>query len=269
MIIFLQNVLAGFRIYDLIDITLVAVVIYRILMLLRDTHGIQIVAGFFCLGILYLFSNYFELYLVNLILRYFFDYLVIIAIVLFQDELRRALVYVGSNPFLLPKTEQAGQLLVEEIAKAATQMAREKVGALIVFERKTGLKNFIDTGIQLDAIVRSELLISTFHTSSPIHDGAVIIKDGRIAAAGCFLPLTKTPNIDKALGTRHRAAIGITEDSDAVVVLVSEEQNAAYLVNRGRVSARLTEAELSVSLLAILELTEYTRNTLPQKTMQS
>jgi len=259
MNVLFQNILTGFRLHDLVDITLVAFVVYRAFMILRGTHAIQMITGLLFLGVFYFLSNYFELFTVNWILRHFFDYLFIIVIVLFQDDLRRALAYVGKNPFVSTKAEQLDRIVVEEVAKAALQMARDRMGALMVIERETGLKNFIDTGARLEAAVRSELLYSIFIPSSPIHDGAVIIKDGKIAAAGCFLPLTKNPNVDKAFGTRHRAAIGLTEDTDAVVVLVSEEQGAAYLVKGGRISSRLTEDELSNSLAVILELTDFGR----------
>ena len=254
---FFVNILQGFRLHDLIDILLVTVVVYRVFMILRGTHAIQMITGLLFLGVFFFLSSYFELFTVHWILRYFFDYLFIIVIVLFQDDLRRALAFVGKNPFISSKAEQLDRLVVEEVAKAATQMANHRMGALIVIERETGLKNFIDTGARLDASVRSDLLYSIFIPSSPIHDGAVIIKDGRIAAAGCFLPLTKNPNIDKSYGTRHRAAIGLTEDTDAVVVLVSEEAGAAYLVKGGRLSSKLSEEELANSLAVILELTEF------------
>jgi diadenylate cyclase len=133
-------------------------------------------------------------------------------------------------------------------------LARERVGALIVIERETGLKNFIDTGSKLDSRVKSELLYSIFLTSSPIHDGAVIITGGRIAAAGCFLPLSKDPNIDKRYGTRHRAALGLTEDSDAIVILVSEEAGEAHLVKNGKLTTNLSEQEIRQSLSALLDI---------------
>jgi diadenylate cyclase len=255
----IASILQGFRPHDLIDISLVALVVYRLLMILRGTHAIQMITGLLFLAVFYFLSSYFELFTVNWILGHFFDYLFIIVIVLFQDDLRRALAFVGKNPFLSKQAEQLDRLVVEEVAKAAVQMARDRMGALMVIERETGLKNFIDTGAKLDASVRSELLYSVFIPSSPIHDGAVIIKNGKIAAAGCFLPLTKNPNIDKSFGTRHRAAIGLTEDTDAVVVLVSEEAGAAYLVKGGRISNKLNEEELANSLAVILELSESSR----------
>jgi len=259
-----QNILNGFRLHDLIDILLVTVVTYRVFMILRGTHAIQMITGLLFLGVFYFLSNYFELFTIHWILGHFFDYLFIIVIVLFQDDLRRALAFVGKNPFISGKAEQMDRILVEEVAKAATQMATDRMGALIVIERETGLKNFIDTGAKIDAAVRSELLYSIFIPSSPIHDGAVILKDGKISAAGCFLPLTKNPNVDKAFGTRHRAAIGLTEDTDAVVVLVSEEAGAAFLVKGGRISSKLNEEELANSLAVILELTDYGRSQSPK-----
>jgi diadenylate cyclase len=258
---FIENILTGFRLHDLVDIVLVAFVVYRVFMILRGTHAIQMLTGLLFLGVFYFLSNYFELFTIHFILRYFFDYLILIVIVLFQDDLRRALAYVGKNPFMATKTDQLERMVVDEIAKAATQMAKDRIGALIVIERETGLKNFIDTGAKLDASVRSELIYSIFIPSSPIHDGAVIIQEGKIASAGCFLPLTKNPNIDKAYGTRHRAAIGLTEDTDAVVVLVSEEAGSAYLVKGGRLSTALNEEDLASSLAVILELTDYGKST--------
>jgi diadenylate cyclase len=144
--------------------------------------------------------------------------------------------------------------MVDEIAKAATRLAQERIGALIVIERETGLKNFIDTGSKIDARVRSELIYSIFNTSSPIHDGACIVSNGRIAAAGCFLPLSKNPNIDKKLGTRHRAAIGLSEETDAIIILVSEEAGEAHLVRNGKITSNLSEEELKSSLAVLLEL---------------
>jgi diadenylate cyclase len=225
-------------------------------MILRGTHAIQMITGLLFLGVFFFLSSYFELLTIHWILRSFFDYLFFIVIVLFQDDLRRALAYVGKNPFVSAKSEELDRIMVEEVAKAATLMANDKYGGLIVIERETGLKNFIDTGAQLDAAVRSELIYSIFIPTSPIHDGAVIIRDGKVASAGCFLPLTKNPNVEKSFGTRHRAAIGLTEDTDAVVVLVSESHGATYLVKGGRISSKLSEEELANSLAVILELSE-------------
>jgi diadenylate cyclase len=255
-----SNIAAGFGLRDLVDVALVSLIVYRVFIIVRGTNAVQMITGLLFLGFFYIASNYFKLYTIHWLLRNFFDNLFLIVIVLFQDDIRRALAYMGKNPFLGSGAGQIDRLVVDEIAKAASRMARDRIGALIVIERETGLKNFIDTGAKLDAKVRSELLYSIFIPSSPIHDGAVIVKDGRIAAAGCFLPLTKNPNVDKRFGTRHRAAIGLTEDTDAVVVLVSEEAGATYLVKGGRITGKLPEEELAKSLAVILELMDFSRS---------
>jgi diadenylate cyclase len=210
--------------------------------------------GLGILGIGFFLSSTLELFTTHWLLSYFFDYLILIVIVLFQDDLRRALTHVGKNPFFSAASAEEEREMIDEIARAATRMAKERIGALIVIERETGLKNFIDTGSKLDSKVKAELIYSIFVQNSPIHDGAVIITNGRIAAAGCFLPLSKDPNIDKRYGTRHRAALGLTEDSDAIVILVSEEAGEAHLVKNGKLTTNLNEIEIRQSLSALLDL---------------
>jgi len=239
-----------------LDVGIVAFIVYRILLLIKGTRAMQMLTGLGILGIAFFLSSTLELFTTHWLLSYFFDYLILIVIVLFQDDLRRALTHVGKNPFFSGASAEEEREMVDEIARAATRLAKERVGALIVLERETGLKNFIDTGSQLDARVKSELLYSIFIPSSPIHDGAAIITSGRIAAAGCFLPLSNDPNIDKRYGTRHRAALGLTEDSDAIVILVSEEAGEAHLVKNGRITTNLNEQELRQSLAALLDLSK-------------
>ncbi len=256
-----SNIITGFRLQDFVDIILVALVIYRMLTIMRGTYAVQMITGLFFLSLFYVLSNYFNLFAIHWLLGSFFDNLFIIVIVLFQDHLRRALAYVGTTSFLTPGLGKVDRVVVKEICKAAFRMADDRMGALIVIERETGLKNFIDSGSPLDAKVRSELIYSIFIPSSPIHDGAIIIKDGKIAAAGCFLPLTKNPHVEKKYGTRHRAAIGLTEDTDAIVVLVSEETGEIYLVKGGRLTGSLSEEELNKSLTIILDLMEFEKQT--------
>lgn len=251
----LVNLQSSIRLIDLLDVGIVAFIVYRILLLIKGTRAMQMLTGLGILAIGFFLSSTFELFTTHWLLSHFFDYLVLIVIVLFQDDLRRALTNVGKNPFFSQASSEAEREMVDEISRAATRLARERVGALIVIERETGLKNFIETGSKLDAQVKAELIYSIFIPSSPIHDGAVIITNGRLAAAGCFLPLSKDPNIDKKYGTRHRAALGITEDSDAIVVLVSEEAGEAHLVKNGKLITNLTEQELSESLNALLDFT--------------
>ena len=239
---------------DVVDIGIVALIVYRILLLIKGTRAMQMLTGLGILGIAFFLSSQFELFTSHWLLSYFFDYLILIVIVLFQDDLRRALTHVGKNPFFSTSSQEEEREMVDEVARAASRLAQDRTGALIVIERETGLKNFIDTGSRLDSRVKSELIASIFFPTSPIHDGAVIITGGRIAAAGCFLPLSKDPNIDKKYGTRHRAALGLTEDTDAIVVLVSEESGEAHLVKNGRMMLNLSEQELRQSLGTLLEI---------------
>ena len=204
----LANLRSSFRLTDLIDIALVALIVYRILLLIKGTRAMQMLTGLGILGIGFFLSSTYELLTTSWLLSYFFDYLILIVIVLFQDDLRKALTNVGRAPFFSSASFEEEREMVDDIARAASRMAKERVGALIVIERETGLKNFIDTGSRIEAKVKSELLYSLFVETSPLHDGAVIITGGRIAAAGCFLPLSKETNIDKRYGTRHRAALG-------------------------------------------------------------
>jgi uncharacterized protein (TIGR00159 family) len=249
---------------DLLDVGIVAFIVYRILLLIRGTRAMQMLTGLGILGIGFFLSSTLELFTTHWLLSYFFDYLILIVIVLFQDDLRRALTHVGKNPFFSSASAEEEREMVDEIARAATRLANERIGALFVIERETGLKNFIDTGSRLESKVKAELLYAIFVPSSPIHDGAVIIREGRIEAAGCFLPLSKDPNIDKRYGTRHRAALGITEDSDAIVVLVSEEAGEAHLVKNGKITTNLSEQEIRQSLSALLDISR-SQSGLPRK----
>ncbi len=260
----IANLQSSLRLIDLLDVGIVAFIVYRVLLLIKGTRAMQMLTGLGILGIAFFMSSTAELFTTHWLLSYFFDYLILIVIVLFQDDLRRALTHVGKNPFFSSASAEEEREMVDEIARAAIRLARERIGALIVLERETGLKNFIDTGSKLDARVKAELLYSIFTPSSPIHDGAVIVTGGRLAAAGCFLPLSKDPNIDKRYGTRHRAALGLTEETDAIVVLVSEEAGEAHLVKNGKLTTNLNEQEIRQSLAALLDLTRG-QVTMPRK----
>lgn len=260
----LANLQSSLRWIDLLDVGIVAFIVYRILLLIRGTRAMQMLTGLGILGIGFLISSTLELFTTHWLLSYFFDYLILIVIVLFQDDLRRALTHVGKNPFFSGAAAEEEREMVDEIARAATQLAKERMGALIVIERETGLKNFIDTGSKVESRVKSELIYAIFIPSSPIHDGAVIIREGRIAAVGCFLPLSKDPNIDKRYGTRHRAALGMTEETDAIVILVSEEAGEAHLVKNGKITTNLNEPELRQSLAALLDISRK-QDSLPRR----
>jgi diadenylate cyclase len=251
---FFLNLRSGFRQEDLFDVAIVAFIVYRLLNLIRGTRAVQMLIGLGVLTAAFFLSNHFELFTTHWLLSNFFDYFVFIIIVLFQDDLRRALTRMGKNPFLYSAESESQIEMVDEVARAAFQMSKDRIGALLVIERENGLKNFVDTGSKVDARVRAELLYSVFLPESPLHDGAVIINGDRMTAAGCFLPLSKNPDIDRGLGTRHRAAIGLTEETDAVVVLVSEEAGQMHLVQSGEMVRNLTENQMRDSLAEILNL---------------
>ena len=251
---FLANLRSSFRQEDLLDVAIVAFIVYRLLNLIRGTRAVQMLIGLGILTAGFFLSSQLELYTTHWLLSNFFDYFVFIIIVLFQDDLRRALTRMGKNPFLMSAESESKLEMVDEVARAATQMARDRIGALIVIERETGLKNFMDTGSKVDARVRAELLYSIFLMGSPLHDGAVIVNGDRLAAAGCFLPLSKNPDIDRHLGTRHRAALGLTEETDAIVVLVSEEAGQAHVVQSGLIIKNLTEVQIRDTLTDLLSL---------------
>jgi uncharacterized protein (TIGR00159 family) len=185
--------------------------------------------------------------------------------VLFQDDLRRALSHVGKNPFFSSATIAMENEMLAEVARAAHLLAADHVGALIVIERETGLKNFIDTGSYLDSIVKSELIYSIFTPTSPIHDGAIIISQGKLVSAGCFLPMSKDPNIEKRYGARHRAALGLSEDSDAIIVVVSEESGGINLVKNGKITTNLTENELLDTMRVLFDGKKHATILLPKK----
>lgn len=249
---------------DALDVLIVSLVVYRVLLLIKGTRAMQMLTGLGILAIGYYLSGTFQLFTTHLLLSWFFDYFVFIVIVLFQDDLRRALTQVGKNPFFSAQSSAQERAMIEDICKSASYLAKRKIGALIVLERETGLKDFIETGSALDADVKAELMTSIFAPTSPIHDGAIIISSGRIAAAGCFLPLSKEIGIDKRLGTRHRAALGLTEETDAVVVLVSEETGEVHLVRGGQLMNNLSEEELMNGLKVLLEV-EKTNPELPRR----
>lgn len=208
---------------DFIDILIVSILIYQVLLIVHGTRAVQILFGLGFTVVLFWISVSFKLYSLNWILQHFFDSFFIIAIILFQDQIRSALANVGGRNFFGFNSVESKEIEIEEVVETCGVLSKEKVGALIVFERTNGLSNYILTGTKMNSEIHSDLLYSIFQSRSPLHDGAVILRRGKIAAAGCFLPLSKNIEIDRHLGTRHRAALGLTELTDSVVVTVSEE----------------------------------------------
>ena len=241
---------------DALDILIVAFIIYQLLQLIRGTHAVQMALGGMVLVIVYWVSQWADLETVNWLLRTFLPYVVFGIIVVFQAEIRKVLAHLGKLPpmgaFAAKRTED----VVDEVVLAATALAAQRTGAIVVVERDMGLRSYIETGIALDAYVTYDLLISIFNPGTPLHDGAVIIQGNRVAAAACFLPLTVNPQLSRELGSRHRAAIGVTEDTDAIAVVVSEETGLVSLVVGGEIRRNFDGRSLKQALLEALELEE-------------
>jgi len=238
---------------NVLDIALVFIIVYVVLKLLRGTRAVPTVVGMVILALLYWFAVAQELSTLEFVLRYAVGFLGI----LFQSEIRQALIYFANRlrfPILKRQRGQFGGSVYDEIVLAVTTLASEKTGALIVIERNIGLRNFIDAGVQLDARLSYDLLVTIFNPATPLHDGAVVIQNERLAAASVFLPLTKNPEISRELGTRHRAAIGITEGSDAISLVVSEETGLITYVEAGVVHRNLDTGQLRKLLLDALEI---------------
>lgn len=221
------------RLPDFIDLFLVWIVVYRILLLIKKSGAVQILSGLGVLAIAYMISIWLELITFNYILEKFFSNLFVIVVILFQGEIRRALAQIGSNPFLSGPNQVEETHMIEEIAKGLVSCAQRGFGALVVIEREISLDYFIEEGRRLNAEVSSELIQSIFHPAGPLHDGAMLIRNGRVISAGCFLPLSKNSALDRNLGTRHRAAIGLTEETDAYVFVVSEENRSLGMAHSG------------------------------------
>jgi len=236
---------------DSVDILLVTAAIYWLLLLIRGTRAIQILVGLIVLIALSLASELFQFAAVGLILEYFLSSAVLIIIVLFQHDIRRALARVGRGFFPSVSAQQESQIL-EEVVRAAQGLAQKRIGALIVLERESALTDQIEAGTPIDAEVSKELLTAIFMPVSPLHDGAVIVQEGRVASAGCILPLSVRTDLPEGLGTRHRAAVGISEETDALVIVVSEESGTMSVVMNGELIGGLDAPRLRVVLRDLL-----------------
>lgn len=254
---------------SVIDIAFVFVIVYVVLKLLRGTRAVPTVVGMVVLALLYWMAVAQDLFTLEFVLRSAVFVYPFLIIVLFQSEIRQALIYFGNRlrfP-ILRRQRGLGESIYDEIVLAVTTLASDKIGALIVIERNVGLRNLIDAGVQIDAKLSYDLLVTMFHTSTPLHDGAVVIQRDRIAAASVFLPLTKNATISRDLGTRHRAAIGVTEGSDAISVVVSEETGLITFVENGVMKRNLDPNQLRVLLLNAMEIPTLERKRETTKTM--
>jgi len=241
---------------SLADIALVFLLVYGILKLLRGTRAAPMAAGIAVFALLYWLAVNQALATLEFVLRGALLYIGVAIVVLFQAEIRRALIGFGNRfrlPFTMRRRGEPGENIYDEIALAATTLSSTKTGALIVIERNVGLKSIINGGVKLDAQLSYDLIVAIFNPASPLHDGAVVVRDQRIAAASCFLPLSLNPRLSKDLGTRHRAALGVTEDSDAVVIVVSEETGLISFVRRGQIKRALDATKLRTAIFQAIE----------------
>lgn len=240
---YLKELFLNIRIRDIIDILIVAFAFYKLLMLIRETRAEQLTKGIVVLFVFTKISEWLELYTVYWILEKTMTVGVIAILIVFQPELRRALEYIGRSRFftksLVEIQDEDISKVVEEIVEAAASLSRQKIGALIVIERETGLSEVVETGTTINGKVSSGLLINIFIPNTPLHDGAVVIKEDTVKAAGCFLPLTDNMSLSKELGTRHRAALGISEKSDCLAIVVSEETGAISIAENGTLARYL------------------------------
>lgn len=250
---YLADIFANIRIRDIVDILIVAVVIYKLFTLIKETRAEQLIKGIGVLLVLTKVSEWLQLYTINWILGNAMTVGTLAILIVFQPELRRGLEYIGRSRFfsksLIEIRGENMSKVVDEIVEATASLSRQKIGALLVLERQTGLNEVVETGTKIGGTVSSDLLINIFIPNTPLHDGAVIIKDDIIKAAACFLPLTDSSTVSKELGTRHRAALGISERSDSLSIVVSEETGAISIAENGTISRYLDAKTLRQILI--------------------
>ncbi|HSE40964.1 MAG TPA: diadenylate cyclase CdaA [Acidobacteriota bacterium] len=243
---------------DLFDIIIVAFLIYQVLLIIKGTGAVQVGFGIVLLVSIFFVSQWLGLRTLHWTLTKIFPYLVFIVIILFQHEIRKAISVLGQNPLMNLFSARLGRHPLDEIILAVTSMSAKRIGSIVVLEREMGLKNYIEGGVALDAKVSYDLLMSVFNPASPLHDGAVIIQRGRISAAACFLPLTMNPYLARELGSRHRAAIGLSEETDAMIIVVSEETGKISLVQNEEMITELDGPELKKLLTENMPLSGQT-----------
>ncbi|HEY5037952.1 MAG TPA: diadenylate cyclase CdaA [bacterium] len=234
----LITLFSNFRFADVLDILVVSYVTYQVLLLIREVRATRIVLGFSILFMATVFASQFHLFTMDWLLSNLGPFFLIAFVVVFQPDLRRIITQIGRGGFL-GGVFQGDALLFKEITLAAKDLVKTKRGAIIVMERDDNLQSVFDSGTKIEADVTAELLITLFVPHSPLHDGAVIIRGGKIAAAGCILPLSQNPNLNKSYGTRHRAAVGITEETDALAIVVSEENHNIAFAMAGKITPEI------------------------------
>ena len=239
--------------WDIADILVVSLLIYEVLKLIKGTRAMQMAVGAAVLVAMFYGSRWGRLDTLNWLIRNFLGSIVFAIIVLFQSDIRRALAHLGRAPFFRYfAKEESAEESIEELVVAASLLSAQRIGAIVAIERQVGLRNYIEGGIALDAVLTYDLLLSIFQRTSPLHDGAAIVQNDRVAAAACFLPLTINPRLSKELGSRHRAAIGLTEENDALAIVVSEETGSISLVVEGRIQRSMSPDDLRSELRALI-----------------
>ena len=236
MLLQMRGIMSTITLLDVVDMALVAFVLYKLYVLIKDTRAVALLKGLIVLLIATLVSKWFGLNVINWLLQKTMTVVLVALPIVFQPELRRALEQLGRGKLFSQSAflnEEETNILVEELVRAVAVLAKNKIGALLVFERETGLNDYIETGIKVDGLVSSEFLTNIFIPNSPLHDGAAIFRGNRVMAAGCILPLTEDRTLGKELGTRHRAALGLSEQGDALVVIVSEETGIVSVAQGG------------------------------------
>ena len=241
----LKSIFSNYNwISDTVDIAIVSIFIYWILLLIKGTRAVYMLLGLIISILLFKISTVGELVTLNWILTNFFGSLLLIIVVVFQNDIRRALTQLGKSPFLAPSSVFEKIQDMEELIKTVVSLANKKIGALIVLERSAVIDEYVEKGIAINSDISKELITSMFLPVSPIHDGAILIQKGKITQAGCFLPLTINPKISPLVGTRHRAAIGLTEETDAIVVVVSEEKGTISIAQGGELISSMDATSL-------------------------
>ncbi|MFL0249148.1 diadenylate cyclase CdaA [Clostridium neuense] len=258
-----NSAIKGMTIWSVLDIIVVSYIFYKGYMLIKETRAVQLLKGILLIILLIPISDFLHLTMLNWILQRTITIGVLSIIIIFQPEIRRALEQLGRSAFNenhILENEAEYEKIINEIVNSVGNLSEQKTGALIIIEQKTGLEDIISTGTKIDAIVSAALLENIFVVNTPLHDGATIIRNGRIAAAGCFLPLTSNNDLNKKLGTRHRAGIGISENSDGLVIIVSEETGNISLAINGKLTRDYSKEKLKAILMRIIRI-RYSRKT--------
>ena len=245
---------------DVLDIAIMAYLLYRALLILKGTRALQSLVGLIGVLALYVFAEQFELVSVHWLLEKFLVYIVLAVIILFQTDIRRGLARAGGRLFVSSRGDLGNASMREELIKACFALASRRVGALVAIERSANLDEYVERATAIDAVVSHEILTAIFHPTSPLHDGAVVVQKNRIAAAQAFFPLSLSKDISRFFGTRHRAAIGLTEETDAVAIIVSEERGTVSIVENGRITPTANANELREQIQEIFQVTPEPRD---------